>query len=298
MRIVSLIPSGTEIVFALGLGDELEGVTFECDWPPEAREKAVVSGTALSTEQPISPSEIDAAVVATVADGSPIYTLDRERIGAIQPDLILAQDLCRVCAVPSGAVEEALDVLGCRAEVLSLDPSTLDDVITCIGAVGEATGTMARASVLMRELRGRVAAVRAAVAGRPRRGVLALEWSDPPFSDGHWVPDMVETAGGESLLAESGTHSRRLSWEEIAASQPEVVVFMPCGYDLPAATEEGETLLARPALADAAEIYAADANAMFSRPGPRVVEGVEVLASVLHPGAVPAAPAGRITRLR
>jgi iron complex transport system substrate-binding protein len=302
VRIVSLIPSATEIVYALGLGDQLEGVTYECDFPPDARTKAVVSGSALpesgATGAPLTAREIDLAVSATVDDGRPIYTLDVTRIGEIAPDLILAQDLCRVCAVPSGAVEDALDVLGCRANVVSLDPISLDDVIACIGAVGEATGTAGVAQGVMHELRARVEAVRAAVAGRSRPRVLALEWSDPPFSGGHWVPEMIDAAGGVSLLAAPGAPSARLEWDAVAAARPDVIVFMPCGYDLTRAVEEADALLARPELGDA-PLWAADANALFSRPGPRIVDGVEALATILHPGAAPVPEAARhVTQLR
>lgn len=298
MKIVSLIPSATEIVFALGLGDELQGVTFECDFPDAARSKTIVSGTALPTDGSLSAREIDEAVSARVADGEPIYTLDRERIRAIQPDLILAQDLCRVCAVPSGAVADALAVLGCDAQVLSLDPSTLDDVIECVTTVGAATGTEDVAATLTHALRARTEVVRGAVATHHRPRVLALEWSDPPFSGGHWVPDMIGAAGGEPLLARTGERSRRLDWDEVAAARPDVVVFMPCGYGLDEAVEEGRNLLDVPALARAERIYATEATALFSRPGPRLVDGVEVLAWAIHPRAYPSPPSGTIQELR
>jgi iron complex transport system substrate-binding protein len=297
MKIVSLVPSATEIVFALGLGDSLDGVTFECDYPPEARSKAVVSGTAL-TDEPLTAKEIDDAVSGRVADGEAIYTLDAERIRDIQPDLILAQDLCRVCAVPSGAVEEALEVLGCHADVISLDPSTLDEVIDCIAVVGEATDTVWRARALIDELRSRVDVVSRAVAQHHRPRTFALEWSDPPFSGGHWVPDMIEAAGGDSVLASSGERSRRLTWDEVEAADPQLAVFMPCGYTFDQAVEEGRGLLDVPALARAEHIFATDANALFSRPGPRVVDGLEALAWALHPRAFPAPPSGLITALR
>ncbi len=295
MKIVSLLPSATEIVFALGLGDDLQGVSFECDYPSQARTKAIVSGTALP-DVPMSAAEIDTAVATTVQAGEPIYTLDADLIRAIQPDLILAQDLCAVCAVPSGAVEDALGTLGCRADVLSLDPSSLEEVIGCIGLVGAATGTQARAEVLMAELRERVERVRAVVAGRPTPRVFALEWSDPAFSGGHWVPDMILAAGGVPVLADAGERSRRLEWAEVAAESFDVVAFMPCGYNLDAAVAEGAVLLERPELAGAAQIWAVHADAYFSRPGPRVVDGVEVLASILHPDVAPVA-AGAV-RLR
>jgi iron complex transport system substrate-binding protein len=296
VKIVSLVPSATEIVFALGLGDDLAGVTFECDYPPEARTKPVVSGTALPDE-PLSAHEIDDAVSARVADGEPLYTLDAARIRDIQPDLILAQDLCRVCAVPSGAVEEALEVLGCRSEVLSIDPSTLDDVIDSVVTVGTATGTESRARALARTLRDRLDRVRVAVSRHHRPRTVALEWSDPPFSGGHWVPDMIDTAGGVSLLAASSERSRRLTWDEVADARADVAVFMPCGYGFDQAVDEGRALLEQPALAGA-RIFAADANASFSRPGPRLVDGVEALAWALHPRVMPAPPPHAIAALR
>ncbi|MEX1009045.1 MAG: cobalamin-binding protein [Acidimicrobiia bacterium] len=298
MKIVSLIPSATEIVFALGLGDSLDGVTFECDYPPDARTKPVVSGTALPTDESLTAKQIDDAVSARVAEGEAIYTLDAARIRDIQPDLILAQDLCQVCAVPSGAVEAALEVLGCRADVISLDPSTLDEVIDCIAVVGDATGTGARARVLVDELRSRVGVVSRAVGQHHRPRTFALEWSDPPFSGGHWVPDMIDAAGGTSVLAVTGEQSRRLAWDEVAEAAPDIAVFMPCGYGFDQAVEEGRYLLDVPALAHAEHIFAADANALFSRPGPRLVDGVEALAWALHPRAFRAPPPGVITALR
>ena len=300
MKIVSLLPSATEIVFALGLGDALEGVSFECDFPPEAREKAIVSGTALSVDPATPAGEIDRAVRERLAEGEPIYTLDRDRIRSIQPDLILAQDLCEVCAVPSGAVTDALDDLGCSAQVVSLDPVTLDDVIAGIGEVGAATGREAQAAELMASLHDRLEDVHEAVAGRPkpRPRVLPLEWSDPPFSAGHWVPAMVDLAGGECLLAPPASRSRALSWEAVAAARPDIVVFMPCGYHLERAAAEGRALLEQPALAGAGQVWAVDADAYFSRPGPRVVDGVELLAGILHPErSGPVDPEGAV-RLR
>lgn len=300
MKIVSLLPSATEIVFALGLGDSLEGVSFECDFPAEAREKAVVSGTALSVDPATPAGEIDRAVRERLAEGEPIYTLDRERIRGIQPDLILAQDLCEVCAVPSGAITDALDDLGCTAQVVSLDPVTLEDVIAGIGEVGAATGRDAQAADLMAGLLDRLDDVHDAVGGRPkpRPRVLPLEWSDPPFSAGHWVPAMVDTAGGDCLLAPPASRSRALTWEAIAAAHPEIVVFMPCGYHLERATTEGRALLDQPALAGASQVWVVDADAYFSRPGPRVVDGVELLAAILHPDVAGEPDPARAVRLR
>jgi iron complex transport system substrate-binding protein len=282
VKIVSLLPSATEIVYALGLGEDLRGVSFECDYPTPARSVPIVSGTALPTDGSLSAPEIDAAVSARIASGDSIYTLDEARIRSIDPDLILAQDLCQVCAVPSGAVEEALDVIGCHAHVVSLDPGRLDEVIACIGTVGAATGTSVRADALMEDLRGRVDAVRRRVLGRVRPRVLVLEWPDPPFNAGHWVPDQVEAAGGEPILAGAGARSRRLAWEEIGTARADVTIFMPCGFDLAGAVAQAPALLARPEVESLGRIFAVDASAYFSRPGPRVVEGVELLEALLH----------------
>ena len=297
MKIVSLLPSATEIVYTLGLGEQLCGVSFECDYPEAARTVPIVSGTALPTDGSLSAQQIDAQVGALVATGSSIYTLDADRLRAIGPDLILAQDLCQVCAVPSGAVEEALDVIGCHAAVVSLDPSRLDDVMEGIGAVGAATGTGTRASALMADLRRRLRAVRTRVAARTRPRVLVLEWPDPPFNAGHWVPDMVVAAGGDPVLATPGERSRRLAWEEIAAEQVDITVFAPCGFDLDGAVAQAESLLGRPEARSLGSVYAVDANAHFSRPGPRVVDGVELLAVLLHDPAPAVVPADRARRL-
>jgi iron complex transport system substrate-binding protein len=292
VKIVSLLPSATEIVFALGLGDQLEGVSFECDYPPAACQVPIVSGTILDTDVARDAGQVDAEVSALVAAGESIYTLDDARIRSIAPDVILAQDLCRVCAVPSGAVEEALGVIGCRADVVSLDPEGLDEVIACIGQVGRATGTGARADALMGELRGRVATVRARVEGRLRPRVFVLEWPDPPFNAGHWVPEMIDAAGGIPVLGDGRARSRRLEWEEIAAEEIDVTVFSPCGFDLAGSVEQATSILGRPEVARLGRIVAVDANAFFSRPGPRVVDGVELLAELLHPERPGQIPAG------
>jgi iron complex transport system substrate-binding protein len=297
MRIVSLLPSATEIVYALGLGDQLCGVSFECDYPEAARSVPIISGSALPTDGSLSAQEIDVQVSTLVAAGTSIYTLDADRLRAIDPDLILAQDLCQVCAVPSGAVEEALDVIGCHAAVVSLDPSRLGDVIDGIGAVGEVTGTSERATALMADLRRRLEAVRTDVAGRPRPRVLVLEWPDPPFNAGHWVPDMVVAAGADPVLAAPGEQSRRLSWEQIAAEEVDVTVFSPCGFDLEGAVAQAPAFLSRPEARGLGAVFAVDANAHFSRPGPRVVDGVELLAVLLHDPAPDAIPSARARRL-
>jgi iron complex transport system substrate-binding protein len=296
MRILSLLPSATEIVYALGLEGHLVGVTDECDWPPQARTVRVVSRSALP--EAAEPAEIDRLVSASIGGGQPIYRLDTDAIRDLRPDLVLAQDLCAVCAVPSGHVTQALDVLGCQAEVVSLDPSSLDEVLEGVLQVGKAAGVEQRAHEVVAGLRERLAGVQAAVEGLERPRVFALEWGDPPFNGGHWVPEMLEDAGGEALLACPGAPSVRVTWAQIEAVAPRVVVFMPCGYGLQAAVEEASrTLLGRPELAGVEAIIAVDASAFFSRPGPRLVDGVELLAAALHPGRLPPPPAGTAVRL-
>jgi iron complex transport system substrate-binding protein len=297
VRLVSLLPSATEIVYALGLGEDLVGVTFECDEPAAARrEKAVVVGGRDTSG--MTPGEIDSYVRAQLAAGADLYTLQAEALARLEPDLILTQDLCRVCALPSGDVEDALGYLGCRAGVLTLDPRSLDEVLDSILDVGQAAGVPDRATRLVGELRARLARTAARVAGRRRPRVAVVEWVDPPFTAGHWIPDLVSAAGGQPVAAHPGAPSVATSWPEIAAAAPEVVVVAPCGYHLPGAIEQARSV-AR-ALPDAA-VWAIDADGIVVRPGPRLVLGVEALASVLHP-VVPgdgpaAAPPGTVYRV-
>jgi iron complex transport system substrate-binding protein len=301
MRIVSLLPSATEIVYALGLGDDLVGVTYECDHPAEARTKPVVSDTALVLEPGIAAAEIDRQVSERVAAGEALYRLDSVRIGDLDPDLIITQDLCQVCAVPSGQVEDALAKIGCTAEVVSLDPHSLDDILAGITEVGRRAGAAERAAAVVDGLRARIAAVEDVARGLPRVATVTLEWLDPPFAGGHWVPEMVERAGGEHRLVAAGEPSRRVSWDDVAAAAPEVVVAMQCGYGLAAARSEAAAVL--PGLAAVAEspagkagrVFAVDANGYYSRSGPRIVDGLEALAWALHPDRFPAPPGTIIT---
>ena len=296
MRIVSLLPSATEIVYALGLGDDLAGVTSSCDYPAAAATKTVVSRAVIEDEG-LTPAELDRLVSRYAAGGQSVYGLDAEAIGRIDPDVILTQDLCRVCAVPSGQVDEALDRLGCHADVVSLDPSSLEEVLDGIELVGRATGTADRAAELVAALRDRIGVVRAATRGRPPVPTACLEWLDPPFTGGHWVPEMVDAAGGISLLSGRGERSRRATWDEVVAAGPEVIVAMPCGYGIDQAAAEARPLLDEPSLAGVG-LVAADADGLFSRPGPRLVEGLEALAWALHPEAVPEPAPGAVVRLR
>ena len=228
---MSLLPSATEIVYALGLGDQLVGVTFECDEPASARRnKTVVIGGRDTSG--MDPAAIDAYVRAQLAAGQDLYTLHADALAALAPDVILTQDLCRVCALPTGHVEEALDYLGCTAEVVSLDPRSLDEVLTTIMTVGQHTGTQQEAARLVAALRARLAAVADRVAGRRRPAVAVIEWVDPPFTAGHWVPDLVMAAGGRLVAARPGAASVQTSWDQITAAEPEVVVVAPCGFHL------------------------------------------------------------------
>jgi iron complex transport system substrate-binding protein len=285
VRILSLLPAATEIVYALGLDDDLIGVTFECDEPPAARMKRVVTHSALAGD--LSVAEIDREVRERSARGEPLTVLDVDYLRDVPADVILTQDLCQVCAVPAGDVSAALDRLGCSADVVSLDPHTIDDILATIIEVGRRAAVPERADALVDRLRDRIAAVERAVAGRPRVPSLALEWIDPPFVAGHWLPEMVERAGGRALLGEPGAHSREIGWAEAAAVGPAAVVVAPCGFGLEDARTQA---LAVPEFPGARTI-AVDAAGYFVRPGPRVVDGIEALAAVLHPDAgLPARP--------
>ena len=293
MRLVSLLPSATEIVYALGLGEDLVGVTFECDEPASARsEKAVVVGGRDTSA--MTPGEIDAYVRAQTAAGVDLYTLHARALADLEPDLILTQDLCRVCALPSDHVEDALDYLGCHADVLSLDPRTLADVLDSIRAVGTRAGVPDRAERLVTGLRARLDHTAALVAGRPRPRVAVIEWTDPPFTAGHWIPDLVTAAGGQPVAARPGARSVPLSWAAIAAAAPELVIVAPCGYRLDGALEQAQVAArSLPGL----PVWAIDANGIVVRPGPRLIDGVEAIASILHPDAAPAAPPGAVRRV-
>jgi iron complex transport system substrate-binding protein len=279
----------------LGLADRVVGVTFECDFPPAARSTATVVLGALD-HAGSTPAEVDAAVRAALAAGVDLYRLDLDALRALDPDLVLTQDLCRVCAVPTGAVDAALDRLGCPAQVLTLDPHTLDEVLGSVVAVGEAAGAEIAASALVAQLGSRLAALSRSVAGRPRQRVALLEWSDPPFAAGHWVPELVRAAGGDEVLGVSGRPSREVTWAAVAGASPDVVVVAPCGFDLPAACAAAAEVL--PRLPPGVAVWAVDGSAYVARPGPRLVEGAEALAWALHPDAVPVPPPGRVARVR
>jgi iron complex transport system substrate-binding protein len=303
MKIASLLPSATEIVFALDLGDDLVGVTDECDYPSEALTKPVISRSALPQGRPLGSREIDEAVRGRMNANQPLYVLDTELLRRERPEVILTQDLCRVCAVPSGQVQQALDQIGLPdAKVVSLDPHTLEDVIAQLEIVGKLLGREERGKELAEALRDRVTKVRETAKRVPNVSVLCLEWAEPQFAAGHWIPEMVEACGGTPVLSEKGNPSHETVWHEIRTAGPEVVLFMPCGYYLEEAEDEAQTFLHHPEFADTpaarnGNVFAVDATSYFSRPGPRIVDGLEIMAWAVHPEAYPEPPDGTISRV-
>jgi iron complex transport system substrate-binding protein len=293
VRLVSLLPSATEIVYALGLGEQLVGVTFECDEPAAARsEKTVVLGG--RDTRGMTAGEIDSYVREQLAAGEDLYTLHAQALAALEPDLILTQDLCRVCALPSEQVQDALDYLGCQAEVLSLDPHSLAEVLDSIQAVGTLAGVPGRAGRLVNALQDRLARVAASVAGRDLPRVAVVEWVDPPFTAGHWIPDLVSAAGGQPVAAQPGEASVPTTWPAIAAADPDYIVVAPCGYHQPGAIDQARSVAPH---FPGVPVWAIDADGIVVRPGPRVVDGVEAIASILHPDAVASAPPHQVLRV-
>lgn len=294
MRIASLVPSSTELLFALGLGDSVVAVTHECDYPQQAADRPHLTRSVIS--EGLSAAAIDAAVRERTSAGRALYELDEPRLAELGVDLIVTQAVCEVCAVSFDDVVAAAGRLPTRPRVLSLDPSTLGDVLADIPRLADAAGGAEAGAALLADSERRLGAVRDAVAGAPRPRVAAVEWLDPLFLGGHWVPTMIELAGGADVLGVAGAKSRTAEWIEIERARPEVVVSMPCGYGTERAAEETLTERDRLAALDA-RVVAVDASSYFSRPGPRLVDGVELLAHVLHPDLVPPPPSGRWTDL-
>jgi len=284
MRIASLVPSATEMLFALGLGGDVVAVTHECDYPPAARELPHLTATVLPDG--LSAGEIDAVVKSVVGEGKALYSLDEERLGELAPDLIVTQAICDVCAVSFEDVVEVAARLPTRARVVQQDPASLEEVLEDIARLGEAAGIEARALVLRDELEARLAAVRAAVSGAPTPRVIALEWLDPPFVGGHWIPEMVALAGGVDVAGPAGAKSPEVDWKALAALDPDLVVVMPCGMYAEESRREAETHRGRIESLGADRVFAVDAASTYSRPGPRLVEGTELLAHLLHPDRV------------
>src|SRR5712692_3290502 len=291
LRICSLLPSATEIVFALGLGDHLVAVTHECDFPPDAARLPVITRSTLGHDARHS-LEIHRHIVSANHRGSSIYGLDQDLLERLDPSLVLTQELCDVCAVSYDVVEKAVRRLAGERTILSLEPTSLGGILETIKQVGEVTGARERAAALVAELERRVDGIAAAVkAARRRPRVFAMEWLDPPFTAGHWVPEMVRLAGGHDDLAREGSPSSQIAWDDIVTYDPEIIVLMPCGFTLERTIEE----LADVELPDAwqslaavrsGHVYAVHASAYFNRPGPRIVEGLQILAEIIHPEVV------------
>jgi iron complex transport system substrate-binding protein len=295
VRIASLVPSATETLFALGLGDSVVAVTHECDYPDAATELPHLTRSLIPEGLPAA--EIDREVRERTGRGEAIYELDADELRELEPDLIVTQAVCEVCAVSFEDVTKVAAGMDPQPEVLSLDPTSLGEVIAHIRRLGEAARVHDEAEQLIAELGDRLDAIGGAVAGANHPTVLALEWLDPAYVGGHWVPQMIEHAGGIDLLGFAGEKSRVAEWSEIEASAPAVVVAMPCGYDADRSAAEAYQHADRIAALNADRVVAVDAAAYFSRPGPRLVDGVELLAHVLHPDRVGPPPAGRMIEL-
>jgi iron complex transport system substrate-binding protein len=270
------------------------GVTFECDTPPAARTRTIVSTSAMP--EGLDAAGIDAWVSAALREGQDLYHLDAGALRALDPDLVVTQDLCAVCAVDVADVDDALAHLGCHADVVTVDPHTLEQVLASVTTLGTATGHEDAARALVAGMQARLHDVAVRVSGLPEPRTVLLEWTDPPFAPGHWVPEMVERAGGLPVLGRRGEKSVRTSWEAVADARPEVVVCAPCGYDLEGATRQAIALVERDVLPAGVPVWAVDADAAYARPGPRLVDGVETLAAILHPEVM--GPPSRAHRVR
>ncbi len=283
MRIVSLLPSTTEILFDLGLESQLYGVTIECNWPTQAKTgREVVVNT--FTTPGMSPGEIDSIVRERMATGLTLYDLDDAALARCEPDLILTQDLCRVCAVASGDVDAAVARINCDANVLQIDPQNLAQVIESVNTIAVATGVADRGLALTKSLTHRLDLVKESVAGKARPKVFVLEWIDPLFGAGHWVPDIITAAGGEPVVCRPGQRSIQTTWGEIAAAKPDVVIVAPCGFGLDEAAQQAAVVSKE--LPDSVAVWAIDADAVIVRPGPRLIDGVEAIAAMLHGGEI------------
>jgi iron complex transport system substrate-binding protein len=287
MRIVSLLPAATDIVASLGLAEDLVGRTHECDWPPEAVASVPVVTSAGFAAETLTSREISDAVGGSRHSGSSLYTLDTEALAALAPDVILTQDLCDVCAVSYATVSGAVRLLEAETRVVSLEPRTLDGVLDCLVRIGGLLGAESAARLRHAELSDRLAAVRRRTANKPRPRVVAIEWLDPLWPAGHWVPEQITHAGGLPLLAGPGEHTTPMSWGEVVAARPDVLLLLPCGFPPERTVREQELLTGLPGWAELpavrrGDVWVLDGPAYFNRPGPRVVRGVEVMAHVLH----------------
>jgi iron complex transport system substrate-binding protein len=280
-RIVSFLPAGTEMVHALGAGSELVGRSHECDYPASVTSLPIVSRPALDLDG-ASPEEIDTAVAQRMDSGDTLYAIDEVLLRDLRPDVILTQNLCRVCAPSGDELTRAVRKFSRQPEVLFLTPRTIGEISANIVAVGRAIGRVEEADAIVRSNQERLTRVRDALKTATRRRVVFLEWTDPLFCGGHWVPEMISFAGGEDPLGRPGEDSVRMDWDEVLAAKPEIIIVSPCGYRL----DQSVGLARQMRQVAGAEVYAVDANAYFARPGPRVVEGVELLAHLFHPEIV------------
>jgi iron complex transport system substrate-binding protein len=287
MRICSLLPGATEILYRLGLGDQIVGVTHECDYPPEAKQRPVVVRSAIDSSR-LSSSEIDVKIGEILAGGNALYTLDETALIEAAPDLILTQGLCDVCALDYNHVVEAARSLRHPAQILSLNPRRLSDVLDDVLRIGAATHESDRAASLVRDFNDRIQIVAERLTGRRPR-VVCLEWFDPLYIAGHWVPEVVSIAGGEDVLGRAGEPSAKIEWRSIVEAKPDLLLLMPCGFDVRRTAREASPLRRLAGWNDlpavkAGNVFALNGNAYFSRPGPRLVNGLEILSRILHPG--------------
>jgi iron complex transport system substrate-binding protein len=287
MKICSLLPSATEILFALGLGDQVAGVSHECDFPPAAKSKSVLIKSRITHTE--SAAAIDRQVREFLERGESLYSVDFERLREIEPDLIVTQDLCHVCAATPDDLGVALAHLQRQPRIVTLNPHSLADVCADIRAVGGATGCPERADALVAEFERDIAIVERSLTGLDRPRILCLEWLDPPYVAGHWVPEMVERAGGVDVLGRAGKPSFRVDWENLLASRPEVIVIMPCGYGLSTAEAEFHKMAFPSGWKDLpavrnGRVFIVEASGYFSRPGPRLAAGLAILANAIHEG--------------
>lgn len=298
MRIASLVPSATELLFAMGLGEQVVAVTHECDFPLEAIDLPQLTTSVIPAGLP--PAEVDALVKGRTQDGRSLYTLDAELLKEEEPDLIVAQQLCDVCAVSIEDVRAVAETIESKPKVISLDPTTIGEMLGDIRTIAQATDEKDLGVELVQSLADRIDDIKIALKDVGRDGgpdpvrVAALEWLDPIFLGGHWVPQMIELAGGIDFLGLPGEPSREADWDEVRMAEPETVILMQCGYDAGRAAAEAEDFVDELQSLGARNILATDANAYFSRPGPRLVDGIEQLAHALHPTLVPEPPAGRM----
>lgn len=295
-RIASFLASGTEIAVALGLQDSVVGISHECDWPPDVLDRPRMSRPRFNP-QGLTSGEIDQALRDAMAEHGSAYEVDESLLAELRPDVVLTQAVCEVCAVPTPGVRDVVQRGNMGAQVVSLDAHTVQDILDSIIQVGAATGAEGQAADVVAALNERIDVVRSAVKGAPRPRVLAIEWLDPPFAPGHWLPEMVDIAGGENLLGTAGAHSTQATWDEIRGMDPDVLIIMPCGYDLEATKRDAAAAAQHlrkvaPRAIEQGRAWVVDGSAYFNRSGPRFVTGIEILAGILHPDRHTAPPTG------